>query len=620
MNISDKLFEYLQEKLPGFAKTKQSGSYMFTCPNISNHKYAKEPSATVINGTDKLNCLRCGWKGTFYDCVRLIEPDKAKLSDGQITEYLINSLHVDMYKELEVFKSYGWALVPIAKNSKRPIENDWTNITHYEKADWMKWLNNGFNLGVRTGEVSKITVIDVDNKGEVPDREAILQELKDIGTLEQNTANGGKHYIFKYDAEIPQVVDMGGLKIDTRNEGGQILIQPSHLDAKNYIFVNLGTTIKEIPVELKTKLLELCGSISKPKAIEVNVPSVSLETSEGVAQVKEGEGRNNLLLQLGGALINKADEPTVAYTLQLINKTFFKPELPQFEIQAMIKSLTKYKSSNENTEEQAIYEYMKLMQTDISAKDIMDSLKFTRAIADKYLSKFVKDGKAIRLARGRYKYREKVEWADKFVKLGNYIDYKLPYFNSIANFASGDILLLGGKTSNGKTTVALNIIKQIVAQGIKPFYIYSESGSRCGEISETLGLAEGCFYHSFHANPLSIEIEPNSFTVLDWLLISEKENTDTVFKFFAEEMQRKGGILIIMMQLKDNYDYFAPNLVCQFPSVAARYLFDDETGKYGHWQVDKIRDPKGNYRNYLIPCEYDFEKKTLTAKDGLGNG
>jgi hypothetical protein len=164
----------------------------------------------------------------------------------------------------------------------------------------------------------------------------------------------------------------------------------------------------------------------------------------------------------------------------------------------------------------------------------------------------------------------------------------------------------------------MNFIQQLVKQGIKPYYIYSESGSRYQKTASKLGLKENDFYQAYHGNPLSIEIEPSAFTILDWLLVSEKENTDTIFKFFTEEMARKGGILVIFMQLKPaTFDWYAPSMVVQMPALAARYFMDAEDGSSGHWQVDKLRDPKGNYRNSTIPCKYNFETKELTSEGGV---
>jgi hypothetical protein len=624
MEINDRLFDYLKSKLKTFEKTSKNGQNLFTCPNLAGHKYiGKSPTATTISGTQKITCMQCGWRGTFFDAVRILEEDKKDYSDAQITEYLINSFAVDIYSELEVYKKNAWSLVPIAKNGKHPIEKDWTNVTHLDKMDWIKWLNNGYNIGLRTGEVSGITVIDVDNKVlATPElenqRKELIQLLNDSNTLMQNTAHSGVHYVFKYDKEITQTVDIAGLKIDVRNDGGQILVQPSKIETLNYNWKNVNSEIKPFSDEVKAKLLVLM-KVEVGRKLEE--PTKISSSSDGVIElVNNGlDGCcNDTFTKLGGILINKFNSEQTEFILSLMNRNLLQNPMPQQAIQAMVGSLDKYKTAEDTTQEQAIYEYLKMLQNDVNAKDIMDNLKLSRAIVDKYLSQFVKEGKAIRLSRGRYKVRERVEWTDSWGKIGTALKYKMPYFEYLQDFEEGDIILLGATPGTGKTTTSMNFIHQLVKQGIKPYYIYSESGSRYQKTAAKLGLKENDFYQAYHGNPLSIEIEPNAFTILDWLLVSEKENTDTIFKFFTEEMARKGGILVIFMQLKPaSFDWYAPSMVVQMPALAARYFMDAEDGSSGHWQVDKLRDPKGNYRNSTIPCKYNFETKELTSQGGV---
>jgi hypothetical protein len=180
---------------------------------------------------------------------------------------------------------------------------------------------------------------------------------------------------------------------------------------------------------------------------------------------------------------------------------------------------------------------------------------------------------------------------------------------------NGDHLyLIDSFIVNHNTHQSMNILKFMIEQGIKPYYVYSEAGSGWLRIANKLGIQEGSFYRSYHANPLAIEIEQNAFTIIDWLLVEDKSITDVVFKHINEEMERKGGILFVFSQLKENYEWFAPNMCKDFPSFAARYIFDDESGKIGHFQIDKMRSPKGDYRNYTINCTYDHVTKIFKAE------
>ena len=605
INISERILEYLTLKLKNFVRSNKGGRQEFLCPNIARHKFpSKNPTATFLAGSDKIICPICEWKGTAFDVVRLIEEDKVSKSDAEITEYLISLLDLDEYKELDTYVKYGWALIPLLKNDRVPFEPEWQKSDRREKLAWVKWLNNGLNVGVNCG-TSQILAIDVDFK--VPpttEVEQIYQQLIETNTLMQSTPHG-KHFVFKQDIDFGNWVNIGGLHIDTRSVDGQIAIAPSKRDGLVYSWLNLGSEIKTLPTDIKQKLLDL-KQVDKGR----NTKSTLLEAQI----VKEGEGRNNILTSIGGVLINKFSTEDTAYVLSLISKNFMNPELPFHEIKAMLGSLEGYKISAEEGQEKAIYEYIKLIQNDVSAKDIMDSLRLPRNIVDKYLSKFVKAGKAIRLGRGRYQYKEKIEWSDSTPEVIQEYQYKMPLFHNIAIFQDADCLILGGKTNQGKTTIALNIVKEMIEQGVKPYYIFNEAGSRFQKTAQMLGIS-GKFYHSQHSNPLAVELEANSFSIIDWLCLENKAETDTVLKHLNDELQRKRGILIIFTQLKQDNGYFAPNLIDHFPTFAARYFQDNDTHTAGHWQADKIKEPRGNYTVYNLECVYDQSTRIFKPKD-----
>jgi len=626
-NIAKHLFDYLEKKLPSFSKIKKSGQHLFTCPKVTSHKFkSKTPTATFLPNSNKITCLVCGFKGSVYDCIRVLEEDKKNLSDADITNYLIKDLKLDMYKELEYYKKYNWSLVALLQNSKSPFESNWREIENKEKVKWIKWLNNGLNIGVNC-EKSNILVIDVDVKKLIkeeikPLRQEIISLCEKADTLTQTTPSGGKHFVFLWDEELKkQKVNIGGTQIDTRTEG-QIVIAPSRIDKKEYTWLNLGTEIKKIPKELKSKLLKIQTVEKSRNAEEINeeldLPSYKGEKPNLVNNNLEG-CCNDSFVKFGGVLTKIGIPAKKRNTiLHWLNKNWLENPMQTKDVQAMLKSLDGYEVTTEENHEKAIYEFLKIMQTDVSPNDIVKGVfnnDQTKApLAYKYLSQFVRDGRAIRVGWGRYHYKEKVQWSDSAPEVINECDYKIPFFNNIAVFQDADCLILGGKTNEGKTTIALNMFVEIIKQGIKPYYIYNEAGSRFQKTAKMLGIV-GKFYHCQHSNPLAIELERNAFTILDWLCLENKAETDTVLKHINDELQRKRGILVIFTQLKKDYEWFAPNLIDHFPTFAARYIQDNENHTEGHWQCDKIKEPRGNYTTYIIPCEYNHDTRVFKPKD-----
>jgi len=233
---NNKIFDYLKAKIPNFKLINKRGQVLFTCPRNSLHKIQSDsPSMTPIPGSDKYYCLSCGIKISLYDMVNIVE--NKQMSQNEVNNFLNDTLKIDTYPELEHYKKYGWYLFPIVANSKVPLKDvHWKTENYNEKSKWVEILEAGYNIAVACGK-SGIMIVDFDSK-EVSQEPATLrdeiQKLLDTNdTLVQNSARGGKHYIFQIDEELCfiQRVDLCGLKIDTRTHKGYFLVSPARLSS-----------------------------------------------------------------------------------------------------------------------------------------------------------------------------------------------------------------------------------------------------------------------------------------------------------------------------------------------------------------------------------------------------
>lgn len=621
------IFEYLKSKIPNFKSINKRGQVLFTCPyahDKSKHVFPSDnPTMTVMNGTDKYRCLICGLKGTIYDLLRIVE-NKPNATQEEMIAFLTNNLQIDAYPELEEYKKYGWYLFPIVANAKMPVKDfHWKEECYNEKSKWVQIIEGGYNIAVACGK-SEVMIVDFDAK-EVSQESLIvrdeIQKLLDANnTLVQNSARGGKHYVFKIDEELcfKQKVDVGGLKIDTRTHKGYFLVSPSKYEGNTYNWVNLGAEIKAVSPELKIKLLGLMNEKPQPKT-ELTKEEKNIINNPIDLKSNNLDGCcNDTFVRFGGALIKMGLQPDkIKIILHYLNNNWLLSPMPANSIDAMLGSLSGYKETEESTQENAVYECCELVSTDISAKDIMEHTGFKRAIVDKILAKFHKEGKLTRRGRGRYDLKQKVEWVNEPEVKTTELKYTIPYFDEVAYFRNGDIILIGAPTGKGKTTIAMNFIKQIRKQGIIPYYISLEAGSRYEKTAEQLGLTSQDFYVPKYpvVNPTQIEIEPNVCTIVDWLYTGDDfAATQSIFKHLNDEMVIKGGILIVFTQLKEDYSWFAVNLTKSFPRFAGRFIYDDDIGVVSHFDVCKITDPKGHYQTAIIPCEFNFDTKELRKK------
>jgi len=490
---------------------------------------------------------------------------------------------------LELYAENMFELVKVAKNGKNPIATDWTNNGVKNLERWNDWVANGYNIGVLTGEMSNLTVIDLDVK-EIP--EILAMNMQD--TLVQET-NKGFHFFYKYTPDLP-TTRIDSLKIDILNNKRQCVIAPSRIDGVERFFLDGENPISIMPDEVKQWLLD---NIKKVESFH-HIPDCRIE---------EG-GRSDSLVKIGGILRRELSPAQTSYALNVINRKVIKEPLPQREVDAMCKSLINYTNTDLSTVKKKVLDYLSNVNI-ASLRDLQNATREEPEGLAKVVYELQTDGRIIPY-RKDFKLVSQPKWKTEFVGMGEPVDFKMPYFGEIANFCYGDMLLIGSQTGGGKTHIAMNIIKQLHDEGLKPYYITTEAGSRFIRIAEELGLKEGDFYWDTIVNVENVQLQKKTVCVLDWLMVQDKSLTDKIFQLLQEQLLKSGGILIVFQQLKDfSSEWFAPNMCKQFPVLAARYIRQKEDYTKGEFLVDKVRDPKGQKPYDKIQCSYNWATKEL---------
>lgn len=619
----EKLIKYFsivldKKKIPFKSKKTKTGVIFSNPLNPIIHNNEITLSCSFIPGTDFIvSCVRYGKLGDIYSLVQKIDDNLKEASKDQIILYLNRNYNIvlgetSIENYLKAYEYFKFDLVPLVANTKACFEKDWPNKEHKDINEWRSWLDTGLNIGIKTGYRSNITVIDVDTQ-EIPEC------LKNVLTLTQKTKKG-YHFIFKYDKDIPSS-RIEDLKIDVLNDGKQFVAFPSIVDnfSRQWNFFKYNEqVIPEIPANVKQFLLDNITKRPKEISLEDKIKEdIIQEKIDDLGNLGEGN-RNSGLTKIGGILRKQLNIEQTTYVMNLINRSFVKPSLSSFELRTIVNSLDKYSTFDDVDLAKKIYDYLKYAEEGMS-RDIQLAIGESKERIDKSLAYLVKEQKIVK--RGRmFHLIKKAEWTDTFPSIDQKINFKMPYFDDIAYFNWGDMILLGGKSKVGKTTLSMNIIKQLVDQQIKPYYICLESGSRFLKTAAKLGMKEGDFYWSIQTDPTKIEIENNSVTILDWLLIENKAVSDTVMQYFVNQLVRTNSVLIVFMQIRDNGEYFAKDMVKQFPAFAARYVYeDDNDGSRGSWHIDAIREAKRQVKKWNIPCQYDWETKTLKRVDELSD-
>jgi hypothetical protein len=169
---------------------------------------------------------------------------------------------------LETALSYaemGYSVIPITAGEKAPPLIKWEQYQK-EKANqkqieswWQKWQTA--NVGIVTGEISGICVVDHDRYKPTYNEEIALQYFPDnIITATATSPRNGLHLYFEWPGEsIPGNPDMGGLgSIDFRCDGNYIVAPPSvNGDGNPYSWImDLRTTpLMRLPDAYKNKII-----------------------------------------------------------------------------------------------------------------------------------------------------------------------------------------------------------------------------------------------------------------------------------------------------------------------------------------------------------------------------
>jgi len=126
---------------------------------------------------------------------------------------------------------------------------------------WARKYPNA-NVGIATGKLSGITVLDVDGPTGKDTLEALVSEFGTLPeTVEVLTGSGGRHYYFKYNPEFKNSVKFRP-GLDIRNDGGYVIAPTSkHKSGKTYEFLKAPQTtpIAEVPEFLLTVYKQSCS-------------------------------------------------------------------------------------------------------------------------------------------------------------------------------------------------------------------------------------------------------------------------------------------------------------------------------------------------------------------------
>ena len=505
------------------------------------------------------------------------------------------------------YTEMGLSIIPLQPKGKKPLI-EWREFqdriaSAEEIESWFEKTPDA-NIGLVTGSVSGVVVIDADSK----EATRWMRESIPRAVMYQKTGKGW-HALFKGNGRpVPNSASLIYDKADIRGDGGYIVIAPSvHPNGKQYELTSPTGGSWEDLTEFPYDLLKTTSHGDRPK--------VTLDP------VEKGARDDTLVRVAGKYCAMGLDEQAVLALLIGINSRY-KPPLPEGDLQRIVGSIFKKEESKgkqrkaeeskgkpREAEEidrkagkhdglpinQLVSDFVDENTGEFSTTDIDREYSFlsrgeknARSVA---LNKLAKSGKVKKVQgkAGRWKI---VKGDIQPMKLGaiaaDPLDLELPLgISRLAAILPGNIVLVAGSPNSGKTAFLLSslstlllkrkrkepkekennkekkkdsknqTIEDLIQNGIR--YLNSEMDeaeltNRCLAFPNGFELfSEGCQFFQRYKDFADVII-PNGVNFIDFLEIHE--DFFELGKLINEIFENlTSGICFIAVQKKQGADY-----------------------------------------------------------------
>ena len=229
----------------------------------------------------------------------------------------------------------GWNPIPVGADKIPPIK--WQmyqkqRVTEQELETWFTQFPDA-QLAVITGEISNLTVVDVEVEGDL--------NLVTDETYTVKTGGGGKHWYFKYDPDFRNKARVLPFT-DIRSEGGYVLVPPSRSSKGLYTVLKDAETI-QMSSSLKTRFLEHSRGQSGAPSSFISTPS-PVDTQIELFYPGFGKGeRNDQMTRYVGQVLARIhpslwDSVGLSMVLQANQRN--TPPLSDFEVRQTFQSIS----------------------------------------------------------------------------------------------------------------------------------------------------------------------------------------------------------------------------------------------------------------------------------------
>jgi hypothetical protein len=461
----------------------------------------------------------------------------------------------------------SWSIIPINPASKKPLVKSWkqyqtTPATATEIAEWFdKWPEA--NIGLVTGAVSNLTVLDIDeyeHKGTLEYIKSVYLDRFDdpyppwTHTVTARTPSGGYHWFFQH---TPDMVSRRVIPaVDCKTTGGYVVISPSAINGKRYLWTRAPFTKEKIVVpSIFPPIYESLFSVKKN----------SISTDEGktqplrVVDLDKGS-RDESLFHIANSLTKGGMDQSNIRTVMHILGMACVPPFGEADIDAKILSALGRQEDRMGSLAEEIREWVLAAQGVWTYEQLDRELKIIskqersnrRVIVHRLCEEGIIEPAGSRA--GAYRLiRSKAEEIDfiNVVESERYDGFKLALGEEeLFKLMPKNIVIISGSPDAGKTAYLMNLVRLNQAD-YDIHYFSSEMGalefkSRLSQFPN-IALDEWTFTAKERGDDFHDVIEPNGVNIIDFLEMHD--NFYEVGKHIKRIFDRlENGVAFIALQ------------------------------------------------------------------------
>lgn len=535
----------------------------------------------------------------------------------------------------------GWSVIPVGRDKKPLVKwEPYQDVPASEESItewWTKWPDA--NLGIITGAVSGIVVVDIDSaEGE----KSILEYIPNSILCPMVSTPRGRHLYFKH----PGFGVSNNAKVipgcDFRGDGGYVIVPPSVRGKEKYEWI-LGpdeVPIPELPNTYINTLNRSLQSVTKNRfGVTESVtdvtnpskefPSVTQKPLQGVTDrfitLQEGQ-RDEDLFYVAGKLARARMPEESLMTVMRVLAASCDPPFPEREAEEKARSAIKRAKSRDRDFTAEIKEFAAMTDGFFSIRTIQDQFELNTSEQKGKLRvlmhRLVKDGFLERMQGKDGMFRRvapKSEPIDFKRVQFNPIDLKWPFkLEDWVYTLPKTIVVVTGTPDAGKSAFLFNFVK-LNQENFKIHYFTSEMGAM--EMNARLSLFPDIKIDDWDfdlrekADNFADEIHPTEINIIDFMEIT-KDHYLVAEKIKQIFDKLTTGVAVIALQKRPGDDLGRGGVASL---EKPRLYLSMEKGKVKiikakNWK-DPQHNPNGLIREYRLRhgcefvCDSDWERE-----------